>query len=106
MTETGLTQFERNQVFEAFAAHIGSLADVSEREILRDSASLDYELSSTIKRYCQEQVMEALEEEFPKAAQYFPAKLQVQAAEAKAAAAKEAELANEQTVAEEIRAAR
>ena len=49
--------------------------------------------------------MEALKDEFPESAQYFAAKLQVQADEAKAAAAKEAELAKEQTVADEIRAA-
>ena len=105
LAETGLTQSERNQVFNAFAAQIGALADMSERETLRDSAALDHELASTIKRYGQEQVMEALKEASPKAAEYFTAKLQVQAAEAKAAAAKNAELAKEQTVADEIRAA-
>ncbi|MEK9631327.1 MAG: hypothetical protein VW076_05595, partial [Synechococcus sp.] len=71
----------------------------------RDSAALDHELASTIKRWGQEQVMEALKEASPKAAEYFAAKLQVQAAEAKAAAAKNAELAKEQTVADELRAA-
>ena len=103
--KTGLTQSERNQVFDAFAAHISALADMSEREILRDSAALDHELASTIKRWGQDQVMEALKDEFPKAAEYFTAKLQVQAAEANAAAAKEAELVKEQTVADELRAA-
>ena len=103
--ETGLNQSERNQVFNAFAAHISALAEMSERETLRDSAALDHELASTIKRWGQEQVMEALKEASPKAAEYFAAKLQVQAAEAKAAAAKNAELAKEQTVADEIRAA-
>ena len=103
--ETGLTQTERNQVFNAFAAHISALAEMSERETLRDSAALDHELASTIKRWGQEQVMEALKEASPKAAEYFAAKMQVQAAEAKAAAAKNAELAKEQTVADEIRAA-
>ena len=103
--ETGLTQSERNEVFDAFAAQIEALADMSERETLRDSAALDHELASTIKRWGQEQVMEALKDEFPKAAQYFAAKLQVQAAEAKAAAVKNAEQAKEQKVAEEIRAA-
>ena len=103
--ETGLTQTERNQVFNAFAAHISDLAEMSERETLRDSAALDHELASTIKRWGQEQVMEALKEASPKASEYFAAKLQVQAAEAKAAAAKNAKLAKEQTVADEIRAA-
>ena len=105
LAETGLTQSERNQVFNAFAAHISALADMSEMETLRDSAALDHELTSTVKRWGQEQVMEALKESSPKAAEYFTAKLQVQAAEAKAAAAKQAELAKEQTVADEIRAA-
>ena len=103
LAETGLTQSERNQVFNAFAAHISALADMSEMETLRDSAALDHELASTVKRWGQEQVMEALKESSPKAAEYFTAKLQVQAAEAKAAAAKQAELAKEQTVADEIR---
>ena len=103
--ETGLTQSERNQVFDAFTARISALAEMSEREILRDSAALDHELASTIKRWGQEQVMEALKDESPKAAQYFAAKLQVQAAEANAAAAKEAEQAKGQSVADEIRAA-
>ena len=49
--------------------------------------------------------MEALKDESPEAAQYFAAKLQVQAAEANAAAAKEAEQAKGQSVADEIRAA-
>ena len=49
--------------------------------------------------------MEALKDEFPKAAEYFAAKLQVQAAEAKAAATAQAEEAKGQSVAEEIRAA-
>ena len=105
LAETGLTQSERNQVFNAFAAHISALAEMSERETLRDSAALDHELASTIKRWGQEQVMAALKEASPKAAEYFAAKLQVQAAEARAAAAKQAELAKEQTVADEIRAA-
>ena len=105
LAETGLTQSERNQVFNAFAAQIGALAVMSERETLRDSAALDHELASTIKRWGQEQVMEALKEASPKAAEYFAAKLQVQAAEAKAAAAKQAEQAKEQTVADELRAA-
>ena len=93
--ETGLTQSERNEVFDAFAAQIEALADMSERETLRDSAALDHELASTIKRWGQEQVMEALKDEFPKAAQYFAAKLQVLAAEAKAAAVKNAVQAKE-----------
>ena len=103
LAETGLTQSERNQVFDAFTARIGALAEMSEKEILRDSAALDYELAATIKRWGQEQVMEALKDEFPEAAQYFAAKLQVQAAEANAAAAKEAEQAKVQSVADEIR---
>nr|WP_115093676.1 hypothetical protein [Synechococcus sp. UW106] len=103
--ETGLTQSERNSVFNQFAADVGALAVMSEKEILRDSPALDYELASTIKRYGQEQVIEALKEESPKAAEYFAAKLQVQAAEAKAAAIAEAEQAKGQSVAEEIRAA-
>ena len=49
--------------------------------------------------------MDALKAEFPKAAQYFTAKLRAQEAEAKVAAAKEAELAKEQSVADELRAA-
>ena len=105
LAETGLTQSERNQVFNAFAAQIGALAEMSKRETLRDSAALDHELASAIKRWGQDQVMEALKESSPKAAQYYAAKLQVQAAEAKAAAAKNAELAKEQTVADELRAA-
>jgi hypothetical protein len=103
--ETGLTQTERNAVFDVFAAYISALAEMSERKTLRDSAALDHELAETMKRHGQEQVMDALKAEFPKAAEYFAAKLQVQAAEAKAAAAKNAELAKEQTVADEIRAA-
>ena len=103
--ETGLTQTERNAVFDVFAAQIGAFAVMSERETLRDSDALDYELASTINRWGQEQVMEALKEASPKAAEYFVAKLQFQAAEAKAAAAKNAELAKEQTVADELRAA-
>ena len=59
LAETGLMQSERNQVFNAFAAHISALADMSERETLRESAALDHELASTIKRWGQEQVMEA-----------------------------------------------
>ena len=65
LAETGLTQSERNQVFNAFAAHISALAEMSERETLRDSAALDHELASTIKRWGQEQVMEGPEGGIP-----------------------------------------
>ena len=51
LAETGLNQSERNEVFNAFAAHVGALAEMSERELLRDSAALDHELASTIKRW-------------------------------------------------------
>ena len=51
LAETGLNQSERNEVFNALAAHVGALAEMSERELLRDSAALDHELASTIKRW-------------------------------------------------------
>ena len=103
--ETGLTQLERNRVFNQFAADVEILADMSEREILRDSAVLDGELAAAIKRYGQEQVFDALKESFPDAAEFYIGKLRVQQAEAKAAAIAESEQAKGQSVADEIRAA-
>lgn len=103
--ETGLTQSERNRVFDQFTADIEALADMTEREILRDSAVLDGELANAIKRYGQEQVFDALKESFPEAAEYFTAKFRAKQAEEKAAAIAEAEQAKHQSVAEEIRAA-
>ena len=98
--ETGLTQSERNEVFNAFAADVEILAEMSERDTLRDSAALDHQLARTFKKYGQDQVLDALKEEFPSAAKYYITKLQVQAAEAQ-----EAELAESADVAAEIRAA-
>ena len=66
--ETGLTQTERNAVFDVFAADVEILSTMSESETLRDSAALDHQLAETIKRHGQEQVMDALKAEFPKAA--------------------------------------
>ena len=98
--ETGLTQSERNQVFNAFAADVEILATMSERETLRDSAALDHQLADTFKKYGRDQVLDALKDEFPEAARYFITKLQVQEAEAQ-----EAEQAKNADVAAEIRAA-
>ena len=87
-------------MFNAFAADVEILATMSERETLRDSAALDFQLADTFKRHGQDQVLEALKEGFPEAAQYYITKLQVQEAEAQ-----EAERAKNADVAAEIRAA-
>lgn len=103
--ETGLTQSERNEVFNQFAADISYLADMTTREILRDSAVLEGEMSRLFARYSKDEVLDALRENHPKAAEYFTAKSNALEAEARAAAIAEAEQAKAQSVADEIRAA-
>ena len=103
--ETGLTQSERNSVFNQFAADISYLADISTRELLRDSAVLDGEMARIFARYSKGEVLAAMREEHPQAAEYFTAKANALEAEAKAAAIAEAEQAKGQSVADEIRAA-
>lgn len=101
LRETGLTQSERNVVFDQHLADVEALAAMAESEILRDSAVLDGEFKRIADRYSAEEVMASLAEINPEAAQYLSARQQVLAAEAKAA-----EIAQRQSAAEKEEATR
>ena len=65
-------------------ADLEALAEMSTREVLRDSSVLDSEFEHAVKRYGIENVSESLAELNPDAAQYFHARRKVLAAEKKA----------------------
>ena len=98
--ETGLTTTERQEVYSLFSAQVGALAEMCNREILKDSPLLLQELERAFETFGQEEVMDELKASYPEAAQHLTAKVQANAAEAKAQ-----EVAAQQDVAAEIKAA-
>ena len=83
--ETGLTQSERNRVFNAAQADAEALAEMTKSELLRDSAVLDGEINAMQARYGNE-LLEMLNGVDPEAASYINARQKTQAAEAKVVA--------------------
>lgn len=103
--ETGYNTTERQEIFNAFNAQIGALAEMASKESLRGSVFLDTELKSAFERFGEAQVMDALMAEHPQAAEYTVGHLKAlkaEAAQAEAMLKKDAEQAD---VAAEIRAA-
>lgn len=103
--ETGLTQSERNSVFNAAQAAVESLVAMTESQLLRDSAVLDGEIASLQAKYGNE-LLPMLIDADPEAAKYIQSRIQVQAAEAKVKSQQEEAANSQASVAEEIRAAK
>ena len=83
-SESGLDLNQRQQAFSVMTADLEALAEMSTREVLRDSSVLDSEFEHAVKRYGIENVSESLAELNPDAAHYFHARRKVLAAEKKA----------------------
>lgn len=101
---TGLTQSERNVVFNQAQADAEALAAMTKSELLRDSAVLDGEIAAMEARYGSE-LVSMLGDVDPEAASYVNARKKTQAAEQKAQVQIDNEEAAKSDVAAEIKAA-
>lgn len=101
---TGLTQSERNIVFNQAQADAEALVAMTQSELLRDSAVLDGEIAAMEARYGSE-VISMLSDVDPEAANYVNSRQKTQAAERKAQEQIDNEEAAKGDVAAEIKAA-
>ena len=101
---TGLTQTERNVVFDQAQADAEALAAMTQSELLRDSAVLDGEIAAMEARYGSEMIS-MLSDVNPEAASYINARQKTKAAERKAQEQINQETASKDDVAAEIKAA-
>lgn len=102
--ETGLTQSERNLIFNAAQADAEALVAMTQSDVLKDSRVLDGEIERLTERYGDE-LTAMLVEVDQEAAAYVHARKQVKAAEAKQAQAEADEAASKEKVREEIQKA-
>ena len=103
-TETGLTQSERNAVFDAAQADAEALVAMTSSDLLRDSAVLDSEIASLQAKYGEE-LIAMVGEIDPEAANYIHSRAKVKQAEALALKRRDQAATDKDAIANEIKAA-
>jgi len=98
---TGLTQSERNLVFDAAQADAEALVAMTQSDVLKDSRVLDGEIERLTERYGEE-LTAMLAEINQEAAAYVHIRKQVKAAEQKQARAEADEVAHQEQVKAEL----